>query len=456
MLSFLCSSLLLLFDLILSLCCFAVVPPSLLSSDFCSFFPPCPSPRNAFLNMDGGALLVGIEDDGLVLGLHLPRETRDRIRLKIDYVCHHMVPSVEADLCKLHFDKVYRRVHDQTTGVHIPDRYVVRLEVSKGRGNILYETPNGKAWCRREGSVREMTPSDLKAHINRREIEPPVVSHLAPSNVSESLKFPESHLGILNSLVKLGVAKIDAIVAVNAARKAKEDEEKYQQDSTAAPKKGNLKGVRYNIKSALRNGPCLESYADQLGVSVSDSLAKQLLTGFQKFDAQRRGQEVRFDDVFDALMQQLTSRGDHAQAQLLVVEFLSSQGLPRLAVVGAVTLLSALKCPFKYSYVYLLLVKQVDDMQGEVARKLVALDPKMQLVMGAAQAAMERCLPPSFDRLVEHILLQVDPEARAQLLVTALKLAGYTQDDAHAVVMMLPIDGKPLTYSGALDALQNR
>lgn len=39
---------------------------------------------SGFLNAEGGYLLFGVADDGVVVGLHLDRESRDKVRRAFD------------------------------------------------------------------------------------------------------------------------------------------------------------------------------------------------------------------------------------------------------------------------------------------------------------------------------------------------------------------------------------
>ena len=76
---------------------------------------------NAFMNASGGTLYLGVEDDGLVFGVALTRDHRDRIRLEVDSAIERFWPAVDPDLVRLEFVPVkIRPGSEPLVKPHIP------------------------------------------------------------------------------------------------------------------------------------------------------------------------------------------------------------------------------------------------------------------------------------------------------------------------------------------------
>lgn len=58
---------------------------------------------SGFLNSDGGYLLFGVTNDGIVLGLELNREMRDKVRCIFDKTIKYITPQVDTSLHSLFF-----------------------------------------------------------------------------------------------------------------------------------------------------------------------------------------------------------------------------------------------------------------------------------------------------------------------------------------------------------------
>uniref|UniRef100_A0A8C8ZGT0 Schlafen like 1 n=1 Tax=Prolemur simus TaxID=1328070 RepID=A0A8C8ZGT0_PROSS len=105
----------------------------------------------AFLNSEGGSLLVGVEDSGLVQGIRCSHRDEDRTRLLVDSVLQGFKPQVFPDAYTLTFIPV---VSTSTTSVPLK---VIRLTVHapKAQGEPqLYQTDQGEVFLRREGSIQ--------------------------------------------------------------------------------------------------------------------------------------------------------------------------------------------------------------------------------------------------------------------------------------------------------------
>ncbi|KAM9693363.1 schlafen-like protein 1 isoform 1-T1 [Dama dama] len=105
----------------------------------------------AFLNSEGGSLLVGVEDSGLVQGIRCSHRDEDRVRLLVDSVLQGFQPQVFPDAYKLTFIPV---VSTSTTGTPLK---VIRLSVQAPKAQAepqLYETDQGEVFLRRDGSIQ--------------------------------------------------------------------------------------------------------------------------------------------------------------------------------------------------------------------------------------------------------------------------------------------------------------
>ncbi|XP_047403919.1 schlafen-like protein 1 isoform X3 [Sciurus carolinensis] len=104
----------------------------------------------AFLNSEGGSLLVGVEDSGLVQGIRCNHRDEDRTRLLVDSILQSFKPQVFPDAYTLTFIPV---ISASTT---VPLK-VLRLTVHtpKAQGEPqLYETDQGEVFLRRDGSIQ--------------------------------------------------------------------------------------------------------------------------------------------------------------------------------------------------------------------------------------------------------------------------------------------------------------
>ncbi|XP_052494041.1 schlafen-like protein 1 [Budorcas taxicolor] len=105
----------------------------------------------AFLNSEGGSLLVGVEDSGLVQGVRCSHRDEDRVRLLVDSVLQGFKPQVFPDAYRLTFIPV---VSTSTTDTPLK---VIRLRVQAPKAQAepqLYETDQGEVFLRRDGSIQ--------------------------------------------------------------------------------------------------------------------------------------------------------------------------------------------------------------------------------------------------------------------------------------------------------------
>ncbi|XP_047645489.1 LOW QUALITY PROTEIN: schlafen-like protein 1 [Phacochoerus africanus] len=105
----------------------------------------------AFLNGEGGSLLVGVEDGGRVQGVRCSPRDEDRVRLLVDSVLQGFKPQVFPDAYRLEFIPV---VGTSATGAPLK---VIRLSVQAPKAQaepLLYETDQGEVFLRRDGSIQ--------------------------------------------------------------------------------------------------------------------------------------------------------------------------------------------------------------------------------------------------------------------------------------------------------------
>ncbi|XP_040482544.1 schlafen-like protein 1 [Ursus maritimus] len=105
----------------------------------------------AFLNSEGGSLLVGVEDSGLVQGVPCGHRDEDRVRLLVDSILQGFQPQVFPDAYSLSFIPVVSASAPSTT------LKVIRLSVHAPRAQAepqLYETDQGEVFLRRDGSIQ--------------------------------------------------------------------------------------------------------------------------------------------------------------------------------------------------------------------------------------------------------------------------------------------------------------
>ncbi|XP_041089789.1 uncharacterized protein LOC121303269 isoform X2 [Polyodon spathula] len=105
----------------------------------------------AFLNGEGGSLLVGVDDDGVVRGVECGYRDEDQTRLLVDSAFKGFRPQVFPEAYSLSFLPVLK---GDSTGLFLK---VVRLSVHRPapqREPMLYETDQGEVYLRRDGSLQ--------------------------------------------------------------------------------------------------------------------------------------------------------------------------------------------------------------------------------------------------------------------------------------------------------------
>lgn len=112
-----------------------------------------------FLNRIGGRLLFGVDDDGYVSGVELSRQDRDELQRQINAACASIVPAMPLGALRISFRPVIG------SGRQLADRFVVELEVQRGRPTEMYFKSSGETWVRMATETRALKGHELFVHI---------------------------------------------------------------------------------------------------------------------------------------------------------------------------------------------------------------------------------------------------------------------------------------------------
>ncbi|XP_028390881.1 schlafen-like protein 1 [Dendronephthya gigantea] len=119
----------------------------------------------AFLNSNGGILIAGILDNGLIKGIYCDRRMEDRIRSTLEKEVSQFYPPVDRSLYSVNFVPVY----DQMAGQYIFNRKIVEIIFKGGEPLALYESGDHKVFLKREGSVEgPLSPLQIKDVVLRK------------------------------------------------------------------------------------------------------------------------------------------------------------------------------------------------------------------------------------------------------------------------------------------------
>ena len=117
----------------------------------------------AFLNVRGGVLYLGINDAGIVKGIHLIRKKRDDFQLELDQNLKKFIPPLLPDECFVSFCPIYSDLKRKTI---VPDKYVVEIHVQKSYYNELYFCNTSECWVKKSASVSLLNPIEIKYNFN--------------------------------------------------------------------------------------------------------------------------------------------------------------------------------------------------------------------------------------------------------------------------------------------------
>eukprot|EP00794_Sanderia_malayensis_P019952 gene19952-21906_t len=157
---------------------------------------------SAFLNAEGGVLLGGILDNGIVQGVRLNSEKITRITHKVDREFAEFRPVVRPDKYRLSFVPVWDSYHP-----YEHDLYIIELYIDKGDPNAIYENSRHEVMMRRDGGVQgPLRPLAIKDLVLRKRAE-------AAKEASVKKNFEEIVTGDDNEEKRI-VTKIDSSLEI--------------------------------------------------------------------------------------------------------------------------------------------------------------------------------------------------------------------------------------------------
>ncbi len=112
-----------------------------------------------FLNAKGGVLYLGITDGGKVVGCSFDRKKRDEFQCALDMILTNFSPRLLNDECKIIFSPVY---NDRKRRELLLDCYVVEIHVMKHNEGDLCFTHLQECWIRLSGSLKKLSPIDIR------------------------------------------------------------------------------------------------------------------------------------------------------------------------------------------------------------------------------------------------------------------------------------------------------
>lgn len=112
-----------------------------------------------FLNRNGGRLLFGVGDDGVVAGVKLSRQDRDELSRQINSACAVIVPPIPAGTI---VTTLYPIVG---AGRHLDDEFVVEVVVNRHKATEMYFNTSGETWVRIGTETRALKGHELFVHI---------------------------------------------------------------------------------------------------------------------------------------------------------------------------------------------------------------------------------------------------------------------------------------------------
>ncbi|XP_001639777.2 schlafen-like protein 1 [Nematostella vectensis] len=154
----------------------------------------------AFLNSEGGRLLIGVEDDCKVCGVECSDQMEDQLRQELDSVIKRFKPPVLPNMYRVNFKSVYKSLSDVTVengapvltesmfpgsnnesvpgpsglnnrnGVilELTSLKVIELKVDKPKKcPSLYENEEGVVYIRRDGSIQRLRASEIQEWLRQ-------------------------------------------------------------------------------------------------------------------------------------------------------------------------------------------------------------------------------------------------------------------------------------------------
>lgn len=120
----------------------------------------------AFLNatsINCGIIKWGITDDGVVKGVVLDRNARDKIRRDIQSKMNNVYPAIDSGSYELHFEKIV-----DEAGNIITDLFIVELVIYCSYSRRLYSTGNSEVYIKLNGVKQKLTPYQIQIEVLKR------------------------------------------------------------------------------------------------------------------------------------------------------------------------------------------------------------------------------------------------------------------------------------------------
>lgn len=112
-----------------------------------------------FLNSKGGRILYGVTDEGIVEGVMLNREERDKLQRNIAAAVSSITPNFPQSAIQITLRPLI------SVGMEVEDRFVVEVSVPSGKPNEMYFTHSGDTWVRHGTSTSALKGHQLFVHI---------------------------------------------------------------------------------------------------------------------------------------------------------------------------------------------------------------------------------------------------------------------------------------------------
>jgi Putative DNA-binding domain len=145
----------------------------------------------AFLNSEGGRILWGVRDDGMVVGVSVNHQQRNQLRRDVVSQLHSIQPQIDPTQFELELHPL-----GSVDGAPHP-LYVVELVVPAGASNEPYFTGGHEVFVRVDGVKKKLTGPQLTAWIRRR----------SASLRSESIAIRDPATGALVSRVRRALSE---------------------------------------------------------------------------------------------------------------------------------------------------------------------------------------------------------------------------------------------------------
>lgn len=112
----------------------------------------------SFLNVEGGSVFWGINDEGFTKGVHLTPNQKDEINNALAAEVNNIEPAVDPSKVEIIFHKVLKN----------EGSYVVEVLVPKSRLKMLHFNKSGDTWVRLEGCSKHLKGPALQEYILER------------------------------------------------------------------------------------------------------------------------------------------------------------------------------------------------------------------------------------------------------------------------------------------------